>query len=280
MTIEAGPRRTRNRARWVWAVVAASLVPAVLFAVLQERENRVVDGYLREHGLAGLPADEATALRVSHAVRADFETDSTKWKSYTLAGRPFLRRDAAWLLRAREGYCGEGTRVMVNLLARLGIDATRVTLYDARLRGMHTLVSVRIDGKERLIDSINTPDALHEYIERAALSTANFRVLHYTDDIVQRHAIGAQLARRDTAATDSLRDAFFRDYCLYSYEAVPLSKLLTKAGIDWRVLNLGRPPGWISSLAEKPRAIKAVASLLAALVFDAALLLAFRGRET
>ena len=60
--------------------------------------------------------------------------------------RPFLRRGTEWLLRAREGWCGEGTRVMVNLLGRLGFDATRVTLYDAQLRAVHTLVSIRVGG--------------------------------------------------------------------------------------------------------------------------------------
>jgi hypothetical protein len=264
--------------RWLLAVVAASFAPAIVFACLQVHENGVVDGYLREHGLLGLPANEATALRVSHAVRADFETDSSKWKAYRLAGRPFLRRDAEWLLRAREGWCGEGTRVLVNLLGRLGIDGTRVALYDLRLRAMHTLVSIRVGGRERLVDSINTPDSLNAYLDRAALSTANFRVLHYTDDIVARHAIGAQLATRDTAATDPERDAFFSEYSLYSYEAIPLSKLLTRAGIDWRVLNRHRPPHWVSSLAEKPRAIKAIVSLVLALILDAALLLKIRAR--
>jgi hypothetical protein len=276
--MESGPRRTRTRARWLWAVVAASFVPAAYFGLMQAHEDRVVDDYLRERGLIGLPANEATALRVSHTVRADFETDSSKWKSYRLAERPFLRRGTEWLLHAREGWCGEGTRVMVNLMGRLGIDATRVTLYDSRLRGMHTLVSVRVDGRERLVDSINTPDDLNAYLDRAALSTANFRVLHYNDDIVVRHALGAALSVRDTAAADSDRTAFFTEYCSYSYEAVPLTKLFARAGFDWRVLNLTRPPRWVSSLAEKPRAIKAVVSLALALVFDAALLLASRGR--
>ena len=81
-----GPVRTRTRVRWAWALVAASLVPAVVFGFLQAGEDRAVDRYLRERGLMGLPANEATALRVSRAVRADFETDSSKWKAYTLAG--------------------------------------------------------------------------------------------------------------------------------------------------------------------------------------------------
>lgn len=279
MTTETGPRRTRGRSIWVWAVVVASFVPAALLGNMQLHENRVVDEYLREHGLVGLPVNETTALRVSRVVRADFEVDSSKWKAYKLAERPFFRRSTEWLLTAREGWCGEGTRVLVNLLGRMGFDATRVTLYDSRLQAMHTLVSIRIDGKERLVDSINTPPEVNEFLERVALSTASFRVLHYTDDIIARHALVAEMSVRDTVEADPQRDAFFAQYCSYSYEALPFSKLFTKAGIDWRVLNLARPPRWISSLAEKPRSIKAVASLAIALVFDAALLLVLRGRS-
>ena len=276
--MDAGPRRSRERARWLWALLALSFVPAVVFGFLQAHEDRVVDGYLREHGLVGLPVNDATALRVSHAVRAEFETDSSKWVAYKLAERPFLRRGTEWLLRAREGWCGEGTRVLVNLLGRMGFDATRVTLYNSRLQGMHTLVSIRVGGKERLVDSINTPPELNAFLDRAALSTANFRVLHYTDDIVARHARWNELSARDTVETDLYREQFFRDFCTYSYEAFPVTKLITRVGVDWRVLNLARPPRWVSMLAEKPRSIKAVVSLAIALVFDAALLLAARRR--
>jgi len=249
-----------------------------MLGYMQVHEDQVVDRYLRERGLVGLPVSEATALRVSHVVRADFEVDSSKWKSYKLAERPFFRRGTEWLLGAREGWCGEGTRVLVNLLGRMGFDATRVTLYDSHLQAMHTLVSIRVGGKERLVDSINTPPELNAFLDRVALSTENFRVLHYTDDIVARHAQAAEMSVRDTVEADPYRDEFFRQYCSYSYEAFPVTKLLTHAGIDWRVLNLSRPPRWVSSLAEKPRAIKAVVSLALALVLDAALIVAFRAR--
>lgn len=270
--------RSRGGAMAWTAVVLASLVPAAAFGVLQLREDAAVARYLREKGLAALPPTEATALRVSQAVRADFEVDAARWRALDLAQRPFLRHDTEWLLRVREGYCGEGTRVMVNLLGRLGVDATRVTLYDDRLQGLHTLVSIRTDGHERLVDSINTPESLNAFLNRTPISTADFGLLHYTDDIVARHAFARASTSPDTAGADAARAAFFHTYPLYSYEAFPLTKLLTRAGLDWRVLHLSRPPRWVSGLAEKPRAIAAVAALGLALAFDAALFCLVRAR--
>lgn len=275
----AVPGRSRRATMGLAAVVAASLLPAAFFGTLQLREDAAVDRWLRDRGLAGAAADPATAVRVSQAVRAEFEVDDAHWKALDVARRPFLRHDTEWLLRAREGWCGEGTRVLVNLLLRLGFDATRVTLYDGRLQAAHTLVSIRTGGRERLVDSINTPDSLNAFLNRTAVSTADFGLLHYTDDLVARHAFARAAAGPDTAAVDPERAAFFRHYPLYSYEAFPLTKLLTRAGIDWRVLHLSRPPRWVSSLAEKPRAIAAVLALGAALAFDALLLLALRARS-
>lgn len=268
-----GPSR---RTIGIAAVLVASLLPAAWFALQQRAEDAVVDRYLREHGLAGLPVSQATAVRVSQAVRADFETDETKWNALDYAHRPFLRRDTAWLLGVREGYCGEGTRVIVCLLQRLGFDATRLTLYDRHLQAVHTLVSVRLGDREVLVDSINSPDSINLLLNRGELSTRDFRVVHYSDDILQRDAFARELAERDTLDADSLRTRFFRLYRVYSYEALPVSKLLTRAGVDWRVFNFARPPRWVSGLAERPREIKAVAWLSLALAFDAALLLAVR----
>lgn len=267
---------TGGRAIGFAAVLVVSFVPAALFGLAQLREDVALDHYLRQRGLAGLPVSAATALRVSQAVRADFEIDPARWKALDLARRPFLRHDTAWLLRAREGLCGEGTRVLVNLLGRLGFDATRVTLYDAHLQAVHTLVSVRLDGRERLVDSINTPEELNAFLARAAVSTEDFRLLHYTDDLLARLEFGRSLAARDTAPVDSARTAFFGYFRAYSYEALPVTKLLTRAGLDWRVFNLERPARGLSALAEKPRAIAALLWLALALAFDVALLLVLR----
>lgn len=268
----------RGRSILLVAVLAASVAPAAWFGLAQLRENAVVDAYLRERGLAGLPVTSETALRVSRAVRADFETDASKWKSLDYSKRPFLRRGTAFLLKAREGLCGEGTRVIVTLLSRLGFDATRVTLYDTHLQAVHTLVSVRLDGRELLVDSINTPPEMNAFLERAAISTDDFHLLHYTDDILARLEFSRALAARDSVEADSARTAFFAYFRAYSYEALPLTKLATRAGLDWRVFNFERPARWVSALAEKPRAMAGLIWLGIGLAFDAVLLLAVRAR--
>ncbi len=254
------------------AVLFASLLPAAGFALRQRGEDAAVDRYLRAHDLAGLPVTQATAVRVARTVRADFVCDRAKWKSLDYAHRPFLRHETAWLLAAREGLCGEGTRVIVSLLQRLGFDATRVTLYDRRLQGVHTLVSIRLGGREILVDSINSADSVTQLLDRGDTSTRDFRVAGYSGDVLDRDAMTRALAERDTADADPLRARFFGAYRVYSYEALPMSKLLARAGLNWRVFNLSRPPAWMSVLAERPFAIMAVAALALAVVFDAVVL--------
>lgn len=272
------PGGSPGRSIGLAALLVASFLPAAWFALRQRAEDAAVDRYLRVHGLAGLPVTPATAVRVSQAVRADFQTDESKWRSLDYRHRPFLRRDTAFLLGAREGLCGEGTRVIVNLLQRLGFDATRVTLYGQHLQGLHTLVSIRLGDRELLVDSINSPDSVNRLLNRGDLSTRDFRVASYSGDILERDALTRALAERDTLGADSSRAGFFRVYRAYSYEALPVTKLLARAGLDWRVFNLTRPARGLSSLAEKPRALTAVACFALAVLFDAALLLAWRAR--
>lgn len=272
------PGASRGRTIALALMVVASLVPAGWYAARLRGERVVVDAYLRERGLAGLPVTKETAVRVSQAVRADFEIDQTKWRRLDYTNRPFLRRGPGWLLEAREGLCGEGTRVLVALLGRLGFDATRVTLYNAHLQGVHTLVSVKLGDRETFIDSINSPEDFNRLLNTQDVSAEDFRIVHYSGDILERHAAAAAVAARDTATTDPVRARFLDFYRAYSYEAIPVSKLAHAAGLDWRVFNFNRPPRWVSALAESPRAIMTLLWLALALAFDAVVLLALRAR--
>lgn len=277
MSHAPGASRGRNIA--LALMVAASLVPAGWYAVRLIGEHIVLNAYLRERGLAGLPVTKETAVRVSQAVRADFETDQTKWRRLDYTRRPFLRRSPGWLLEAREGLCGEGTRVMVALLGRLGFDATRVTLYNQHLQGVHTLVSVKLGDREVFIDSINSPEDFSQLLNTQDISAADFRIAHYSEDILQRLGSRAKADPGDPVAADSVRTRFFDFYRVYSYEAFPASKLVHAVGLDWRVFNFNRPPRWVSSLAERPRAIMTLLWLSLALAFDSAVLLAVRARS-
>jgi hypothetical protein len=251
-------------------IVVASFVPAGHFLVRQHREDEAVRAYVAARGLGGAPATRGTALAVSNALRADFEVREERWTRLSLSDRPFLRQDTAWLLETKEGLCGEGTRVLVVILQEMGFDATRVSLYDRFLRSEHTLASVLIDGREVLVDSINSTDRVNAFLGTYDISVRDFPVTHYAEDIVDRMEAGTELARQQRLQ-DPAYQAFFEKFRLFSYEAVPASKLMSAAGLDWRVFNLRRPSPFVSRLAERPRAILALASAGAALGLHASI---------
>lgn len=240
-----------------------TMIPALFFAVKQLHETRVIDQYLAENDLLGLPLEKSSAIAVSDVVRRDFNTDKKTFVALKMGNRPFLREDTTFLLKYREGVCGEGTRVIVNLLRRLGFDATRVTLYNKELVPAHTLVSVVVDGQEFFVDSINSPADTTRVLKEHDISSDQFSLLHYSDDI----AVRKQFAKLDHAQGKPAAYQRFLDYFwLYSYEATPYAKLLTRLGLDVRVFNFQRPVSILSSVAEKPNALLAAVSVLLSLI--------------
>lgn len=252
----------KYRARYlvlVGGLLLAGLVPATYHLLRQIEEDRVVERYLAANGLAGLPVTRDTAIRISDQVRRDFNTDERSFKVLNMTQRPFLREDTGFLLRYKEGLCGEGTRVLVNLLRHAGFDATRITLYDRDLNSAHTLVSIELNGSEFLVDTIKSDPDINAYLRSTEVSPDDFRLLHYSDDYSVR--VGTSWPARMKRPPHR----FFDAYWLYSYEATPYAKLLSKAGMDLRVFNFDRPPAPLSALAEKPRLIMAGAASVAAL---------------
>lgn len=238
--------------------LAATLAAPAAFLGAQLDEDRAVDAFITEAGLEATPVTRATAWRVSDAVRAAFNVDEPTFSRLDMADRPFLRNDTAFLLDAREGLCGEGTRVLVNVLGRLGFDATRISLYDRTLSAAHTLVSVEIGGAEFLVDSINSPPSVNGFLRSRDVSAASFPIAAYTADITARRET---LAAIDAGAlADGGEAAFFERYLFPSYEGLPWTKLANAAGARVQILNFDRPPRVLSLLAEKPHALMALAS--------------------
>ncbi len=269
----------RSRLLLLFGAFVFGALPASYFLLHQWQENRIVDAYLEEIGLSEAPVNRATAVAVSRAVRRDFNVDETRFDAIQYGSRPFLREDTEFLLTHREGLCGEGTRVIANLLQRLDFDATRVTLYNRELESAHTLVSVSLDGREILVDSINAMPEVTQTLETHDLSTADFNVLSYNDNLAERRRMAGNLHGYDEATID-----FFTKYWLYSYEALPYAKLLTTVGLDVRAFNFDRPSLWVSSLAEKPHLVHAilvapVAPLLTIGIWQLANRRAFRQRK-
>lgn len=233
-------------------VMLVALIPSFYYLIQQWKENRIVYGYIHEHGFDELPANKESAIKVSEQVIADFNVDLSTFKVLRMDDRPFLREDAGFLLTCREGVCGEGARVIVRLLNAMGYDATRVTLYDRYMQFAHTLVSVQEGDRSYWIDSINSNDTLTVLLTKRDISEKSFNYLNYSDKISDR--LDAIQYHRDVQEADELKILLDR-YFLYSFEAIPVTKLLAKIGINWRVFNLRRPPHFISVLAEEPHMV-------------------------
>lgn len=228
-----------------------TLSPSTYYLHMQAQENNIIDQYLLSHNLNGLPISKESAVRISDEIRKDFNTKEISFVALDLANRPFLREDTGFLLNHREGVCGEGTRVIITLLHRLGFDATRITLYDGKLQDAHTLVSVIIDKQEFLVDSINSSLETNELLKKYNVSSNDFAITHYDDNIYNRN----HSAKSDLRGKPEGFKQFFKDYLVYSYEANPYTKLLKKIGFDVRVFNLSRPNRWVSFMAEEPNMI-------------------------
>lgn len=268
LTTSRHPAGPLGRPRLWWTLFCVLTFLPVLYPVVKQvRETAAVRAYLSSEGLLGAPVTWETAIAVSQALRADFEVREERWTRLDLSDRPFLRHDTKWLLDAREGLCGEGTRVLVNLLDELGFDATRISLFDRFLRSEHTLASVVIDGRERFIDSINSTPPVNAFLNANPISTADFPLTHYSEDLVERMALGDAVSNSGHPR-EADYPRFFEKFRLYSYEAIPASKLAARLAIDWRIFNLSRPGRLVSRLAEKPHAIEAVVLAAVALCLN------------
>jgi hypothetical protein len=232
----------RYRKRYATALLITAWVlaftPPLYYAYRQILENRIVNDYLRSRNLDGLPLTKENAVRVSDQVRREFNTNVNSFMVLKMGKRPFLREDSGFLLTHKEGVCGEGARVIINLLSRLGFDATRVTLYDRNLNPAHALVSVLIDDREFLVDSINSSAEWNRALKQQDLSPVHFQILRYSGNIIEGSA--ASKAARLAAVPKSF-SRFMDHFWLYSYEAVPYSKVLSAAGLEVRAFNLSRP---------------------------------------
>ena len=234
---------------WVMAVL-----PSIYFLNLQRLENSMVDEFILANGLQSADLNKFDAFKVSDAVRSSFEVDEDKFKVMKMNNRPFLRESTLTLLGIKEGLCGEGARVITNILLRLGYNASRITLFNKHLESTHTLVSIQTGGKDILIDSINSQAEVNDFLRNEDISIKDFHILSYTDSFKGRKSFkdARKKAELEIMMRKGMWATFFQKYRLYSYESIPFSKLLTKIGVDSRVLNLQRPARSLSSLAEKP----------------------------
>ena len=218
----------------------------------QMLDHQSIHLYLKKNGLDDLPVSRESAITVSKQIRRDFNTDVSTFEVLDYNNRPFLRHDSRFLLTHKEGECGQGTRVLVNLLAELGFDATRVTLFDKYLNPSHTLVSVEIDGESFLVDSINTRKWFNDFLNENSFSIGNFSIAQYSDSIESRSHLVEKL--RLMKPSGEAESRIHQRFWVYSFDAIPLTKLLSKLGFRVQFFNLQRPIKQLSFLAERPNA--------------------------
>lgn len=260
------------------ALFILTLLPPGYFYYKQHQEDELIRSYLQDNNFLSLDKNKQNAILISDKIREDFNVEQSTFKHLSFKNRPFLREPTLELLDYKEGLCGEGTRVLVNLYDQLGYDATRLTLFNRNLHASHTLVSIK-DGKdEYFIDSINSMEEVNTLLKQHDINATGFNLVSYIDDLATRKDI-AKKKKRESANEDV---AFFFDkYWLYSYEATPYTKLLKKAGFDVRAFNFDRPGQFLSGLAEKPYMVKFYAALFVsfAFLFFGALLLLWTDRK-
>lgn len=230
------------------------LLGALYFFYLQYKEDRYLDEFIRKNGFSTKVSWDS-AIQVSKFLRGIFNTDHKLFQRLFMEKRPFLREDAKFLLEAREGLCGEGARVLVCILTRMGIDATRVTLFTRWLHPSHTVVSVLVSGDEYLIDTINSQPKSNDYLNSKKISTADFKVMGYIPNVDERRAIKKKMIE-DAATSNIEQNAFFSKYWFYSYDALPVTKVLAALRIHWRVMIFRRPNKYLSYISERPNLIK------------------------
>ena len=228
-----------------------SLLPSGYYFYLNHKESLFIDNYIEFHHLENLPITRESAIEISDHFRDIFNIEESTFRHLDMSKRPFLRNTTTELLNYKEGLCGEGTRVLVNILLKLGYDATRISLYNKYLHSSHTLVSIVLDGDEHLIDSINSSPEVNNFLRRNTVSSSDFQVARYIGNLKERKT-------KLSSLRNSTTNIPLEKYLVYSYEALPYNKLLSKLGFEVRAFNLQRPHKIISSISEKPHLTLAI----------------------
>jgi len=144
---------------WVWLAVSALVITPDL-------HYYVGDGnYLGREAvaIAGEEADPHEIVRkIGDAARGRI-TSLDKGRFYDLRNRPVLRHRARETWEYAEGYCGEGARVMINMLDALGVRAARIILY-MTTGGQHIAIAYFHNGEWFLADSINSPAGFNAWL--------------------------------------------------------------------------------------------------------------------
>jgi hypothetical protein len=213
---------------------------------LHVKENSLIEKFLTDHKLKNKPLTKETAVEVSNILRHEFNTNRPKWHflDKNFINDSFLRNSVLDLLKAKEGVCGEGTRVLVKLLIAMGFDATRINLYSNIItRNGHTLVSILLDNKEIFIDSINSSEEFNYIVSHMDINIDRIYIHNILKDTVLQQ-IDNDIIREDSVF------AVTKSFIAYSYQSLPLTRIFRSIGMKVIILNQIRPIKIISYISE------------------------------
>jgi hypothetical protein len=137
----------------LWLIVT---VGAVSPDAVQSWRERAAISDLSDRLAAGSTDTGEIAYRVLDAVAARVRP-LRNGEFYRVNDRPLLRHTAWQTWTYGEGLCGEGARLILNLLRAQGIPASRVNLLNNKTGFYHVAVAYWDRGEWWLLDSVNAP---------------------------------------------------------------------------------------------------------------------------
>jgi hypothetical protein len=193
--------------------------------------------------LAGdLASPESVVDRLTTAVQARVRA-TANGRFYKARTRPLLRHTAWETWVHGEGLCGEGTRLIVNLLRARGIAASRVSLSNDATGFYHVAVAVHDGRGWRLVDSIGSPPGFREW------SRANRLPLHRL--VTFESSFGGAPVHR-------IANPYFTRFSFFNWSRV----LPTAVEVNQRVAF----PAWVVLVTENPPLTRGLAKVTIAVV--------------
>ena len=161
---------------WIKKIFVICIVILMGFSLLEFgyylRDLNFYKKYINTHlgYIKTLPSITEKAEAIRDYVRKEIKPVS-HGKFYNVDRRPFLRHTARETLIYKEGQCGEGTRVIINLLSVIGVKARRVYLCG---EGGHVALEYYNGEKWIFLDSINSPQWFYKETTKDRLPVASF----------------------------------------------------------------------------------------------------------
>lgn len=166
--------------------------------------------------------------------------------------RPIYGYNINYILKTKTGNCGEGTRLIMNILMRFGIPTRRVYLHGPS--ELHVVPEVKLSEKWMIIESINGPgEDFKSLLRKLELSVSSyFSTGNYRFHYIPKHEIGSY---------------GFRNFSYWPLNALVNNRLFLTE------LYIHKPPSQITEyVLENPPLIIVFSSCMLLIIFNIILL--------